>query len=342
MRASHPHAAGEALGVRYVLQGSVRRSGNNLRVSAELVDVLADHAIWTETYDRQFNDGFEVQDEIIEAIITALDVKLLSGEQAAVWHKTLKDRDALEVFYKGVQEFFKLRKDAILRARRFFEKVDRKQPNVAIGATWVAMCYWFDAFKAWGDDPAQSLERAGEWADKAVSMEDADGQAHMVLSHIHLMNRRFDDALLVGREAVALRPNCTNANGFFANVLHYCGEQSDAAEHVRWAIRYSPVYPPFFADVLALAYLFDDLHDAALAVARESARINPAGTTARLVEAAAHSATRNVPEAKEAAVRVTAADPTFSLERFAKQQPYRRAEDLNGFIARLRSAGLPC
>jgi DNA-binding SARP family transcriptional activator/TolB-like protein len=341
MRGSEAQTAGNALGVRYVLQGSVRKSGADLRVSAELIDVHSGHAIWTNTYDRKFDDGFEVQDEIIGQIITEMDVKLLRGEQAAVWHKSLKDLDSLELFYKGVQEFFKLQKDAVLRARTFFEIVDKKQPNVSIGATWVAMCYWFDAFKAWGDDPSQSLRLAGEWAEKAVCMEDADGQAHMVLSHVHLMNRRFDDALLIGREAVALRPNCTNANGFFANVLHYCGEQADAIEHVKWAIRYSPVYPPFFADVLSLAYLFDGSYDAALAVAGESLRINPSGATAGLVMAAAYSAQNNIANARAVGTQVMAVDSTFSLQSFSKQQPYRNPGDLEGFIARLGAAGLP-
>ena len=341
MRGVDAGAAGNALGVRYVLQGSVRRSGADLRVSAELIDVHAGHAIWTQTYDRKFDDGFEVQDEIIEKIITGLDVKLLRGEQAAVWHKTLKDRDALELFYRGVQEFFKMRKDAVLRARTFFEIVDKKQPNVSIGATWAAMCHWFDAFKAWGDDPKQSLTLAGEWAEKAVGMEDADGQAHMVLSHVHLMNRRFDDALLTGREAVALRPNCTNANGFFGNVLHYCGEQGDAIEHVTWAIRYSPVYPPFFADVLSLAYLFDGSHDAALAVTGESLRVNPNGITACLVRAAAYTAGNDTANARSVGSQVIAADPAFSLRDFSKQQPYRKHHDLEGFVARLSAAGIP-
>lgn len=340
LRGQNAKAAGNALGVRYVLQGSVRRSGAHLRVSAELIDVHAGYAIWTDSYDRRFDDGFEVQDEIIGEIITALDVKLLRGEQAAVWHKTLKDRDALELFYKGVQEFFKLQKDSILRARNFFEIVDKKQPQVSIGATWTALCHWFDAFKAWGNDPSESLTLAGEWAEKAVRMQDADGQAHMVLSHVHLMNRRFDDALVVGREAVALRPNCTNANGFFANVLHYCGEQADAIEHVTWAIRYSPVYPPFFADILALAYLFGKSYDAALAVASESLRINPNGITARLIAAAAHSARNDLSNAQAIGAQVMAADPTFSLQNFSKQQPYRNPVDLRIFVAQLSTAGL--
>ncbi len=341
MRGRDALSAGDALGVRHALQGSLRRSGSKLRISAEIIDVQAGNAIWTDTYDREFDDGFEVQDEIIEEIITALDVKLLRGEQAAVWHKTLKDRDALECFYKGIHEFFKMKKEPIVRARKYFEAVDRKQPHVGIGATWVAMCHWFDAFKAWGDDPAGSLDQAGEWSRKAVRMEDADGQAHMVLSHVHLMQRQFDDALIVGREAVRLRPNCTNANGFFANVLHYCGEQRDAIEHVTWAIRYSPVYPPFFADVLALALLFDGSADAAMAVAGESLRLNPQGVVPRLVLIAGHTGQARYAEAREVAKRLLAADPAFSVRRFAERQPYRDKADLDNFIARLNAVGLP-
>ncbi|MCH9018923.1 MAG: hypothetical protein IIA73_00955 [Proteobacteria bacterium] len=266
---------------------------------------------------------------------------LLRGEQAAVWHKTLKDRYALETFYRGVEQFFKLQKDPILRARKFFEVVDKRQPRVSTGATWVALCHWFDAFKAWGENPAASRALAGDWAEKAIGMEDADGQAHMVLGHVHLMNRRFDEALVTGREAVALRPNCTNANGFFANILHFCGEQDDAIEHVTWSIRYSPIYPPFFADVLALALLFRDHFKAAEAVAGESLRVNPGGATAQLVRAAAYSAREMSGDAREAAERVIAGDPDFSVQRFTEKQPYRRPSDLEAFASRLIAAGLP-
>jgi DNA-binding SARP family transcriptional activator/TolB-like protein len=341
VRGSDAQTAGRAFGVRYALHGSIRRAGANLRISAELIDVEGGQAIWTEIYDRRFDDGFEVQDEIIAEIIKALDVKLLRGEHAAVWHKTLKDRDALESFYKGVQEFFKQQKDSMLRARRAFEAVDRMQPKVSTGATWVAMTHWFDAFKGWRDDPAESLDKAGEWSAKAVAMDDPDGQAHMVLSHVHLMNRRFDDALIVGREAVQLRPNCTNANGFFANVLHYCGDQRDAIDHVTWAIRYSPVYPSFFADVLSLALHFDASFDAAIAVAGGSLRLNPGGQTASLVTLASLWQKGDHGQARQMATQLTAADPAFSVKRFARLQPYRDPADLENYAAKIKAAGLP-
>ena len=229
----------------------------------------------------------------------------------------------------------------MLRARKFFEIVDKKQPQVSIGATWTALCHWFDAFKAWGDDPAKSLEWAGIWAEKAVQMEDADGQAHMVLSHVHLMNHRFDDALIVGRAAVALRPNCTNANGFFANVLHYCGQQNDAIEHVTWAIRYSPVFPPFFADVLSLALLFSDSFDAARAVADDSLRLNSGGLTAHLVKIAAYSAQNKINEARGVRDQVMSTDPKFSIQQFAGRQPYKNPADMETLVSRLSAAGLP-
>jgi tetratricopeptide (TPR) repeat protein len=163
----------------------------------------------------------------------------------------------------------------------------------------------------------------------------------MVLSHVHLMNRRFDDALIVGREAIRLRPNCTNANGFFGNVLHFCGEQRDAIEHVTWAIRYSPVYPPFFADVLALAFLFDGSVDAAMAVAGESLRLNPSGATPRLVLIAGHNERGQFAEAREVGERLLASDPGFSIRQFAERQPYRDKADFEKFLTRLNPAGLP-
>ena len=340
MRGHDAMAAGDALGVRYVLQGSIRRSGSQLRISAELIDVREGHAIWTETYDRLFTDGFDVQDEIIGNIVKSLDVKLLRGEQAAVWHKTLTNRDALESFYKGVGEFFKMQKDSMVRARQAFEAVDRMQPNISVGATWVALCHWFDAFKGWRSKPSTCLKMAGDWAEKAVSMDDPDGQAHMVQSHVHLMNRRVDDALIVGREAVQLRPNCTNANGFFANVLHFCGEQRDAIDHVTWAIRYSPVYPPFFADVLSQALLFNGDFDAAIAVAGESLRISPDGQTARLVMIAANWELGEYEQARQIGERVLASDSTFSIKRFSELQPYRNPVDLQNYVTKIKSAGL--
>ena len=171
-------------------------------------------------------------------------------------------------------------------------------------------------------------------------MVDTDGQAHMVLSHVHLINRKFDDALIVGRKAVALTPNCTNANGFFANVLHYCGEQADAIDHVTWAIRYSPVYPPFFADVLSISYLLSYRFDDALKVTEESLRINPEGLTAKLIKSAAYSGQEDLVNAKKNGELVKSDHPSFSVKEFESRQPYRNSSDLARIIDWLEQAGL--
>jgi TolB-like protein len=334
-------AAGKALSVQYVLHGSLRKSGSMLRIATELIDVESGSAISTETYDREFVSGFAVQDEIIRRIITCLDVKLLHGEQAAVWHKTLKDIDSLECFYRGIQEFFSMNRDANIRARKHFEAVHQKQPDSGVGATWIALCHWIDAFKLWTPKPAQSLVEAGAWARKAVAKEDADGQAHMVLSHVQLMNRKFDEALITGREAIKLRPNCTNANGFFGNVLHYCGDQADAINHITWAIRYSPVYPPFFADVLALSLLFDDSTNQAISLAHESLRLNPDGDSARLVLIAGYNQTGQPTKSRKYAADLVQANPNFSVCRFATSRPYRNKIDINRFVDMITPSGLP-
>ena len=118
----------------------------------------------------------------------------------------------------------------------------------------MAMSLWFQATRGWTDDAAQTRLKAGEWAEKAVVFEDADGQAHTVLGNVRLLQQRYEEALQIGRAAVAVRPGCTNANGFLANVLLHCGEPEQAIAYAKKAIRISPVYPPWFLEILAASY----------------------------------------------------------------------------------------
>ena len=210
-----------------------------------------------------------------------------------------------------------------------------------MASIWVTLCHWFDAFKKWSLEPAQSLIEAGKWAREAVAKEDVDGQAHMALSHVHLMNRNFDDALIAGREAVQLRSNCTNANGFFGNVLHCCGDQSDAIEHITWAIRYSAVYPPFSADVLALSLLCDGNVDHAISIAHESLRLNPRGETARLVLIAGYQQCGETNKPQDHALELLQTLPDSPVSRFARAQTYRNNNDIIRFVESISSSGLP-
>lgn len=340
-RGKSPEFAANSLGVRYVLHGVVQLAQNRARVSVELVDTLGVHILWAEQFDITVTDTFAVQDEITRKVIAALDVKLYSGEQARIWHQALTDPKAVRVFYRGVRLFFRMDREAMVEARRAFEAVAEMQPQSSIGATWAALCLWMDYLRRWGSSQAESKRLARQWAEVAASLPDADGQAHTVLAHVRLLDREFDAALEAGRQALVIRPGCANANGFFGNVLHYCGEQDPAITHLRRGIRLQPVYPPFFANMLATAYLAAVQPEAAMAVAKEALLLNPRDFQSRLVLAAAAQIKGNRELARGFAREILRLEPTFSVGAHCDGQPYRHGKTIRAMKAAWLAAELP-
>jgi len=328
-------------GVRYILQGSVRTSGNRIRVAVVLTDGIAGQVVWSESYDRTLDDSFELQDEITARVLTAINVKLVAGEQARIWHRTLNDLRALELFYKGVHAFLEMERDEMVRARQLFEKVYQMYPEVSLGPTWIALSYWVDVQRGWSDAPDKSRMLARRFAREAAAMEYSDGQAQTALSHIYLMEGDHEAALEAGRGAVTNRPACANANGFYANVLHYCGAQNDAIRHINLAMRFQPLHPPFFRTVLAAAYLAKGNFNRAVQAAQQVLKIAPNDIVARLVMTSAHLRSKRADLARQVAAEIREIDPSFSVNRFANTQYYRDHRFLEQFAADLRTAGLP-
>lgn len=340
-RGSSPELAARSLGVRYVLHGVIQLVEKRARVSVELVDTLSARIVWAEQFDITVTDTFTIQDEITRKVIAALDVKLYSGEQARIWYQALTDPKVVRVFYRGVRLFFQMEREAMAEARRAFEAVAEMRPQSSIGATWAALCHWMDYLRRWGSSQSESKRLARQWAEAAAPLPDVDGQAHTVLAHVRLLDREFDAALEAGRQALVLRPGCANANGFFGNVLHYCGEQDQAITHLRKGIRLQPVYPPFFADALATAYFAAAQPEAAMAVAKEALRVNPRDLQARLVLAAAAQMKGNRELARAFARETLGLEPAFSVGAHCDGQPYRYRETIDAMKSAWLAAELP-
>jgi len=333
--------AADEMGVQYSLAGSVRRSANKVRFSVTLTDELSGETIWAEQYDRELTDAFEMLDEITGQVLTAMNVKLVAGEPARVWHKTLKDLRSLEALYRGIDDFFKMDADSMREARRFFGQVAKWHPEASIGPTWVGITHWIDFQRGWSDDREVSKNLALEWAKKAIALPDSDGQAYTVLCHLHLIDKDFEAALALGKEAIANRPNCTNANAHYANVLHYCGDQEAALHHIRLAMRFAPIHPPQFKDILATIYRAVGDFDQAAETAKAAIVANPTDLIARLILASI-SIHQNDPDSGTLmAQEIHDLEPSFSTASFAEGQPYRDAKFLKKYIAELRNAGLP-
>lgn len=334
-------AAAPRLGVRHALEGTVQRLGERVRVGMTLTDATSGVVVWTERYDRTLDASFALQDEIAERVATALDVKLAGGEQARVWRKCLTLPHARDHFYRGLQAFFKMDAESMASAKASFERVTALVPDSPLGPTNVAMCLWFEFTRGWTDDPDETRKQAGNWAERAASMEDADGQAHTVLGNVRLLERRFDEALAIARKAVEVRPGCTNANGFLANVLLHCGEISAAVRHARRAIRISPVYPPWFMEILAGAYRECGQNEFAVTTAQESIRLAPKSVNGRVWLASSLVRGGWPDEARRVARQLPAIDADFSVAKFAARQPFRDPAVIERISADLKSAGLP-
>jgi adenylate cyclase len=335
-----PQQAASEMGVRYLLEGFVQKSGDQARITLSLLDGASGQVIWTERYDRVLDETFGVQDEITERVVTALDVRLMSGEQARVWRKTIKHPRAREHFYRGIHEFFKGQKEANAAARESFEQVVRLVPQTSLGPTMVAFTHWMDAFRGWASSPKQSFDMAAQWAERAMAMEDADGQAHTVMGHIHLLRREHDTALEVVEQAVALRPSCTNANAHLANILYYCGRPAEAADRMRQAMRFSPAHPPWFKVVLASSCKEIRQWNDAGQVAKQVIRAKPDDVDARLVLIETCLGAGDGGAAREFAGEIRKLQPGFSLSQWAERQPYRDPAVLERIVAALREAGL--
>jgi adenylate cyclase len=335
-----PQQAAAEISVRYLLEGFVQKAGGRARITMSLLDCGSGQVLWSERYDRALDNTFDVQDEIAEHVVTAVDVKLMSGEQARVWRKTIKDPKAREHYYRGIHEFLKGQKEANAFARGNFEEAARLAPTTSLGHTMVAFTHWIDAFRGWTPTPTVSFDAAAQWAERAMAMEDADGQAHTVMGHIHLLRREHEKALQVAEQAVTIRPACTNANAHLANIFFYCGRPADAADRMRQVMRISPVHPPWMKLVLAASYKELGQWDSAAQLAGEIIRVKPDDIDARLILAETAQARGDRAGAREFAGEIQRLHPDFSLPGWAERQPYRERGVLERIVASLRDAGL--
>jgi adenylate cyclase len=331
---------GRQLGVRHVLEGGVRKVGDRVRITTQLIEASSGRRVWAERFDRQLDDLFGVQDEITEEIVTALDVQLVSGEEARLIRKTLRTPAALECFYRGRNALFGSTKADVEEAQHMFEETIRLEPEVPLGYAMAAWAHWLAAFRGLSDAFSLSLERATELARKALSLKDATGFPHLIMAQIHLLKREHDQALAEADRAVFMRPSCNASYATKATILNYLGRPSEAIDLAKSAIRLTPVYPALYPAILARAYYACGRNEEAITAAEEVLKRDRDNLDGLLVLAAASATLGRMEEALRATQEVLRVKSGFSLEEFAKSQPYKDPRTFESVIAMLRKAGL--
>ncbi len=335
---------GRRFDVRFVLKGGARQMGGRIRVTAELIEVSTGRYFWAERFDREYRglgDLFDIQDDIVEEIVTALDVKLLSGEAARIVRKTFRNLEALESYYYGEQLLWRATTKLELQdAQRLFEDTIRLEPTCSVGYAIAAVAYWMEAFSGLSEKPSGILDRAVELARQALRLEDVTGYPHLVLAHVSLSRRQYDEAAAEADRAVSARPSCPASFSLKASVLNYLGRPAEAIEYAQYAVRLTPVHPPMYPAILATVYHGAKRHEQAIVAAKAAIQIDERNVDPYLVLAASNVALDHSEEARWAAQQVLALQSNFSLEDFAQSQPYKEQEDLDGLIAQLKDAGL--
>ena len=328
------------LGVSHVLEGGVRYAGNRVRITARLTDTAGLRLVWAESYDRQLDDLFAVQDDITREIVTAMDIKLVSGEPARTIRQTLKNPAAIETYYRGWKALFSTAKEDLIEARQMFEETISLEPESSLGYAMAAWALWWIVARGLSSDPSQSLQQATELAQRAMSLDDITGLPHLMMAQIHLLQNDHAKALAEAERAILARPSCDGSYVAKANVLNYLGRPAESIELAQYAMRLTPVYPVYYPAVLAAAYYGCGRYEDAIAAAREVLQSDRNNLDALLIVAGANAALDRIDVARQASGEVFRVSPDFALDTYAATQPYRDPQALAQVIGMLQKAGL--
>lgn len=333
----------EELGVRYVLEGSVQRSGNRVRITAQLIDALTGHHIWAERYDRDLKDIFVLQDEITMEILTATQVKLTMGELSSGDGKHYRGEQGLNCYLKilegsGYVERQNIEDNNV--ARRIAEEVIATCPEVPMAYQLMAWVHVIDYWLGTTDSPRESTKKGIAMIQKAIALDDTLAEAHAILSHLYTQTREYDKSIAEGERAVALNPSSATAIAFYAVSLQFACRPEEAIPLFQKAIRLNPYGPIFYYRNLGYVFWMTGRYEEAVSVLKKVIQRSPNHITVHLGLAATYIMMGRDLEARTEAAEVLRIDPNFSLDRFAKVFPYKDQSVTDNLINACRRAGL--
>ncbi|HSR71802.1 MAG TPA: tetratricopeptide repeat protein [Kiloniellales bacterium] len=329
------------LDVHYVLEGSVRKSGNKVRITTQVVDSKTGDHLWGARFDRDLDDLFAVQDEITANIVTALQVRLVEGEQARVWSRSTKDLGAWECLIQGQDRFRRYARQDNAKARSLFKKAAELDPDYAMAWVRIGWTHWADARYLWSDSPSSSIAAADEMAEKALALDDQLAEAQALCGAIALMRRDFDEAVAAGERAVALDPNGADVTALLAMTLNWSGRPEKALVLIDKAKRLSPLYSSWYLAVEAHSLRLLERHDEAIAIYRASIERNPDHIASRIGLTSSLAETGQLDEARAQAQELLRISPGFTIGKYAESLTYKDPAHAERSLTALRSVGLP-
>ncbi len=306
----------EELGVRYVLEGNVQQLGNQVRVTAQLIDTLKGHHIWTETYDREVKDTFALQDDITLSVLTELEVKLTRGQNAITRRGNTKSLEAYQLFQRGLRVHRRLSKESNPEARRLFQETVEVDPNYAIAWNMLGWNHVISANRGWAEDPAQARAQALEFAHKALAIDPSGGAPYILLATISQQEGRYDEAVAFAEKAVALSPNSAGIVANLGRALTFAGRPEEALPPIQSVKRYSPITPSILSRWEGVAYHTLGRYEEAIAAFEAARARNPKGVLPVAFLALTYADAGQLEEARAMAQEVRELSPGFSAKGF--------------------------
>jgi adenylate cyclase len=332
----------QELGVRYILEGSVRKAGNRVRVTAQLIEAATGSHLWAEHYDRDLTDVFAVQDDITANVVQALQVTLLEGEQARVWHRSTNNLEAWSCLTRAKTHFEDhLTMEESRAGIELLERAVDLDPNYASAWAWLGWLLSHEVRFLWTDDPDAVLTRAAQCGDKALALDDGLAEAHMLLAFVHVLSRDFDKAIAQAERGVALGPSNADVVAVLALNLVWAGRPEEALTVVEKAMRLSPMYSPWFTVVRAHALRLLGRFEEAMKTYKGAIASAPGYIPPYIGLTLCYAEMGREHDAQEQGRKLLKLNPRFSTARYLSTPGYKDRSLTERSAQALRKAGLP-
>ncbi|HEY6996280.1 MAG TPA: adenylate/guanylate cyclase domain-containing protein [Xanthobacteraceae bacterium] len=332
---------GRDLGVRFVLEGSVRKAGNRVRITAQLIDAGNGGHLWAERFDRDLTDIFSTQDEVVEKIVGTLAVTLTRGEQQRLGQRGTDNLEAYETWLRARALLSRGTRESVAQARTIYRRAIEIDLNFAAPHAGLALATISEYVSGWAADPAQALDEAERWARRAVELNDQEPLSHMALGAVLLWRRDHEGALTESRRMMDLDPNFAQGYAATGLALMYAGRAAEALKPFALAMRLDPLYPAMVLHFLAQANFSLGRYETAAEQLAERIARNPGTDASRMLLASCHGHLGRVEDARAAWAELLKVNPEFSLMQRARVLPYKDPADFQRIADGLARAGLP-
>jgi adenylate cyclase len=330
----------EELGVQYILEGSFQQSGDQIRVTAQLIDALTGRHLWAEHYDRLFQEIFKLQDEIILKILSSVRVQLITGQETYAAYEGTTNLEAYLKILK-INEYAKRQtKEGNIEVRKLSKEAIALDPDFPMAYWCIAYADVMDVWFGFSKSPKDSLVHAIEFLQKSIDIDKSFGIGYGLLGHVYSLMRQHERAILEGEKAVELVPNSSGNLVWLAMSLHYIGRSKEAIPLIQKAIRLNPSGQSHYLLQLGHAYNGAEQYEEAIKAYKKALQFAPDNIFAHIGLTTCYIFLNEEDKAREEAAEVIRINPNFSAKRFARRVPFTDKARITRTVDALRKAGL--